>query len=176
MPPGRISKPMLAALAFGAVLSHNARIRAADPPASAAPTDRVVDTLIVELGDPSFKTREQATQRFCAIGNAAVARLRQAAGGHEAETALRAQAIVAVLEQVMFAGVEVRLRFSKTNIAWNEPVDLIVRRQIRKSMFAWSIRNDTTATAASPPAITAAPVAVRTLKGDDPPEARISNR
>lgn len=127
---------MLAALAFGAVLSHNAMIRASDGPASAARTDRVVDTLIVELGDPSFKTRELATQRLCAIGNAAVARLREAAGGDEAETALRAQAIVAVLEQVMFAGVEVRLGFSKSNIAWNEPVDLIITMTNRSAFQA----------------------------------------
>ena len=50
--------------------------------------------------------------------------LAAAAGGDDAEAALRARQVLDVLDRLWFAGAEVSLAVSKTRTAWNEPVDL----------------------------------------------------
>ena len=89
-------------------------------------TDEELVSLIAELGDPSYEVRTAATRRLCAIGMPARARLRKAAEGDDVETALRAKNLLAVLDQIQFAGLDVLLSFSKSSIAWNESVDLRV--------------------------------------------------
>ncbi len=81
---------------------------------------------ILTLGDPSYAKRTEATRRICAIGMPAAERLKAAAKGDDMEVALRAKAILRVLDSLMFSGVEIRLAFSKPRIVWNDSVDLII--------------------------------------------------
>ncbi len=86
--------------------------------------DAEIAALVRDLSDPSYEKRTYATRRLCAIGMPATAKLRAAAAGDDAETALRAKAVLSVLDDLMFSGVEVRLSFSKSKIAWEQLVDL----------------------------------------------------
>ncbi len=90
-----------------------------------ATTDEIT-ALVKSLGDPSYETRTFATRRLCAIGPQASEALRTASEGSDTEAALRARQLLVVLDQLLFAGTEVTLAFSKQRIAWKEPVDLIV--------------------------------------------------
>jgi hypothetical protein len=54
------------------------------------------------------------------------ARLRKAAEGDDVETALRAKKLLAILDRIHFAGIDVLLSFSKSTITWDESVDLRV--------------------------------------------------
>ena len=91
---------------------------------TAPATDADIAALVSDLSDPSYEKRTHATRRLCAIGMPATEKLRAAAAGDNAETALRAKAVLSVLDNLMFSGVEVRLSFSKSKIAWDQPVDL----------------------------------------------------
>ena len=82
--------------------------------------------LIADLGNPSYEKRTFATRRLCAIGSGAREQLLVAAAGADVETSLRAKAVLSVLDQLMFDGVEVRLSFAKSKIAWDEPLDLVI--------------------------------------------------
>lgn len=90
-----------------------------------------IQSLIGELSDPSYHKRALATRRLCAIGLPARPRLEAAAAGDNAETALRAQSLLGVLDGLMFAGVDVQLSLSKTRIVWDEPIDLMIRMSNR---------------------------------------------
>ena len=94
------------------------------PAAVTPPRDDEIAALIRALADPVFAKRTDATRRLCAIGMPALAALREASKGDDFEVARRTQRIVAVWEQVWFAGVDIELSLSHTSIAWNEPVDL----------------------------------------------------
>ncbi len=87
---------------------------------------KAIAALIRDLGDSSYETRTSATRRLCAIGMRAAKMLKKAARGDDIEIALRAKAVLDLLEGLMFAGVEVRLAFSETRVAWDEPVDLTI--------------------------------------------------
>ncbi|UCC30201.1 MAG: hypothetical protein JSU86_18625 [Phycisphaerales bacterium] len=91
---------------------------------TAPATDADIAALVSDLSDPSYEKRTYATRRLCAIGMPATEKLRAAAAGDDAETALRAKAVLSLLDNLMFSGVEVRLSFSKSKIAWDQPVDL----------------------------------------------------
>ncbi len=93
---------------------------------TAPATDVEMAVLARDLGDPSYETRTLATQRLCAIGMPAARTLRAVAAGDDVEAALRAKAILFVLDRLMFSGVEIGLSFTKTKIAWNEAVDLTI--------------------------------------------------
>lgn len=102
-----------------------ARVRARSQDSLTAPaTDNEIAALIRDLGDPSYEKRTYATRRLCAIGMRARRSIVTAARGDDAETAMRAEAVLAVLERLMFSGVEIRLSFPETKIAWDEPLDL----------------------------------------------------
>ncbi|UCE60430.1 MAG: hypothetical protein JSU63_01520 [Phycisphaerales bacterium] len=105
--------------------AHVARgVENASPPGVEA-TDDEIAALIRDLGDPSYTRRTAATRRLCAIGMRASEMLRVAAADKEdTEAALRAEHLLAVLEQLWFSGVEVELAFSKAEVAWDEAVDL----------------------------------------------------
>jgi len=107
------------------------------PPATAAPSDshpaepatltapataQEIDELVKLLGDAAFERRTHATRRLCAIGMPAAAKLRAAAEGDDFEVALRARKILAVFDNLLFAGVEVRLTAAREEIAWNDPL------------------------------------------------------
>ncbi len=104
------------------------------PSLTEPPTNDEVAALIRDLGDPSYKKRTYATQRLCAIGMPASKRLEAAAAGGDVETALRAKAILSVLNRLMFSGVDVILSFSKTKLAWNDAVDLRIT-MVNRTMY-----------------------------------------
>ena len=93
---------------------------------TAPATEEEMAALARDLGHPSYETRTFATRRLCAIGMPAAKTLRAVAGGDDVEAALRAKAILSVLDRLMFSGVQIRLSFTKTKIAWKQPVDLII--------------------------------------------------
>jgi len=93
---------------------------------TAPATSREIASLVSDLNDPSYHKRTFATRRLCAIGTPAREKLEAAAAGNDIETVLRAKAVLAVLDRIFFDGVEVRLAFSKSEITWDEPADLIV--------------------------------------------------
>ena len=89
-------------------------------------TENQIAALVRDLSNPSYDKRTFATRRLCAIGMPAAEALRKTVQGDDAESALRAKAVLDVLDGVMFAGVEVRLAFSKSRISWDEAADLSV--------------------------------------------------
>lgn len=97
-----------------------------DTRSHAPPSDEQIAALVEALGDPSYETRVDATRRLCAIGPRATAALKRAAKGDVPEIALRAEKLLVAFERLLFAGVEITLRFSKERISWDQPVDLIV--------------------------------------------------
>jgi len=103
----------------------------ADDAGSCSPEQ--IDVLIDRLGDTSFKTRTQATQDLINCGPGAFDALKRAAESADLETRVRAKALCAVFEELLFAGADISLRTSRSAVAWDEPFDLTV-----------SIRNPTT--------------------------------
>ncbi|MCP4249075.1 MAG: hypothetical protein GY778_18680 [bacterium] len=89
-------------------------------------TDDQIQSLIDQLGDPSFEVRTQATRRLCMIGQRAAPALRRAAGGDEFEIGLRARNLLDVIDSVYFGGCRVTLSADKDRIAWDEPFALTV--------------------------------------------------
>ena len=85
-----------------------------------------IATLIKDLAHPVFAKRTGAERQLRSVGMPAVAQLRVASAEGDAETSLRARAVLADLDRLMLAGVDVQLSFSKPKIAWDEPVDLII--------------------------------------------------
>ena len=114
-------------VAVGSGVATEPATPGADTSLTAPATERDIAALIARLADPSFETRTNAMRRLCAIGKPASAQLRAAASSESFETARRAKQVLAILDQIYFAGIEVTLEVSKSRIAWNEPVDLIVR-------------------------------------------------
>ncbi|MHC4698106.1 MAG: hypothetical protein ACYTFA_15340 [Planctomycetota bacterium] len=94
------------------------------PTQTAAVTDERISSLIRDLGDPAYEKRTAATRRLCAIGMRASHLLNAAAGGGDVEVALRARQLLATFDRLWFAGVEVSLAFTRSSVAWDEPVDL----------------------------------------------------
>ena len=113
------------ALALGPSMLR-ADVGARESGLTAPATDEEIASLIVDLGDPAYEVRTAATRRLCAIGMPARTRLSKTAGGEDVEAALRAKKLLAVLDQIHFAGIDVLLSFSKSTIAWDESVDLRV--------------------------------------------------
>ncbi len=97
-----------------------------DRPLVGPATPDEIAALVKALGDPSYAERTYATRRLCGVGPSAGEALRAAASGDDAEVAMRAKQLLAVFDQLLFAGVEVTLAFSRSSVAWSEPVDLIV--------------------------------------------------
>lgn len=97
----------------------------ADSPLDAGPAKPgEIAALVAELSDPSFEKRQAATRRLCAIGMPAVAALETVAGGGDFEAAQRARQVLDVLDDVYFAGVEIELAVSTSDVRWNQPLDL----------------------------------------------------
>jgi hypothetical protein len=95
-------------------------------PLRPARTDEEIAVLIRDLGDPSYEKRTQATRRLCAIGTRASQQLKSASQSENVETALRARQLLTTLDRLWFTDVQVSLAFSKAEVAWNEPVDLLI--------------------------------------------------
>lgn len=95
-----------------------------DPSLAAPATEETIDELVKALSDPVYQRRTYAARRLAAIGMPAAQRLRAAVRKADAETALRAQRILAALDKRFLAGVEVRLQFSHSAIAWETPTNL----------------------------------------------------
>ena len=96
----------------------------------AAPNDilaKKIDGLIAGLGDRSYDRRNQAECGLIAVGPAATPALRTALAGESYEIAARAGRVLAILDSLLLAGVEVELSFSKRTIVWNDPVDLVIK-------------------------------------------------
>lgn len=110
------------ALILLAAVAHADENRSLTGPA----TEEEITALIRDLSDPSFEIRQYATRRLCAIGMPAAKQLRAQADGKDAETALRARAVLSALDRLMFTGVEIRLSFSNNTIAWDESTDLMI--------------------------------------------------
>ena len=109
------------------VLLHSSMPSVGQDAALTAPAgDGEIAKLIRDLSHPSYEKRMSATRRLCVVGMSAYDRLEGAAAGDDVERALRAQDVLATLQQLCFAGVEVSLAFSKTKIAWDESVDLTI--------------------------------------------------
>ncbi|MCH7813821.1 MAG: hypothetical protein IID40_07350 [Planctomycetes bacterium] len=112
----------------GALVSATAPA-VAGPPDSAktvAVTDDHLQSLIDQLGDPSFEVRTRATRRLCMIGQQAAPALRRAARGDEFEIGLRARNLLEVIDSVYFGGCRITLSADKDRIAWDAPVALTV--------------------------------------------------
>jgi len=91
-------------------------------------SDRVspegIAKFVAGLGDASYDTRTVAFRQLCVIGVDAREALEKAAEGSDAEASIRATQILSIFEQLLFAGCEVTIEFSKQDIAWTDPVDL----------------------------------------------------
>ncbi|MFQ5461190.1 MAG: hypothetical protein ACE5E5_01040 [Phycisphaerae bacterium] len=87
---------------------------------------RQIAHLIENLSHPSFDVRSAATLKLCTYPLAARAPLQRAARGDDAERALRARAVLSLLDQIAFTGVDIALAFSKDVVAWDQPVDLLL--------------------------------------------------
>ncbi len=97
------------------------------PEASGVAGDEEIAALIAGLGDRAYAKRDEAQRRLIAIGPPAIDALRAARGRESYEIRARAQRVLAILQSLLFAGVEVELKFSKASIVWDEPVDLVVK-------------------------------------------------
>lgn len=86
-----------------------------------------VDGLVQELGDASFEKRDAAARELCKIGMPAAARLKAATKDSNFEVAQRARKILASLEALLFAGVDVQVQVTPPKAAWNQPVELRLR-------------------------------------------------
>lgn len=109
-------------------------LRSQESPASTPPKE--IALLIRDLSHSSYETRATATRRLCAVGPPARIALEETAKGSDVEAALRAKRILAQLEQIYFAGVEIFLSFSAEETAWDRPVDLRVTLTNRSSYRA----------------------------------------
>jgi hypothetical protein len=85
-----------------------------------------IGKLVAGLGDSSYDTRTVAYRQLCVIGVDAREQLEVAAKGSDAEAAIRATQILSILEQLLFTGCRVALEFSSPEVAWDEPVDLLI--------------------------------------------------
>ena len=83
--------------------------------------------LVDKLGHHSPKVRDEATERLLDLGPAAITALKEAAAADDLETTLRAKALLAVFDQLLFAGAAVELEVSADRIDWDDSVDLMVR-------------------------------------------------
>jgi len=99
-----------------------------EPPArlTAPATPAEIDQLIHDLGHTAYDRRRFATRRLCAIGSPARRQLIAAQQGGSPEIALRAEHLLDVFKQFMFSGVEVELAPSRSQIEWDESIDLRV--------------------------------------------------
>jgi len=110
-------------------------LRAGEPvPLTAPATPQEIQRLIVDLGAPIYANRVYATRRLWAIGLPARDALRDALHHDSPEVVLRARKLLNVFDTLLFHGMEVELAFSKTEIAWDDPVDLRVTL-INRSAF-----------------------------------------
>ncbi len=98
-----------------------------EEPLTAVATQGEISDLIRELGNPSYEKRTYATRRLCAIGAPARVQLQVVAEGNDAEITLRAKAVLAVLDRLMFSGVELTLSASQAQLAWDESIDLSLK-------------------------------------------------
>lgn len=114
------------AVCFLAVLSVQSTRAEPNAKLAAPATAQEIEQLVSDLGAASYGTRTHATRRLWAIGMPARDRLVEAARAESPEVALRAKRLLKVFDTFLFHGVEVELKFSKTRVAWNEPVDLHV--------------------------------------------------
>jgi len=99
-------------------------------------TPEEVARLVQELGDPDYETRVFATRRLCAIGPPASEKLLAAVDGPDTEAALRARKLLTTLDRVLLRDVDVSLSFTRTEIAWAEPVDLLLTLTNRSAYAA----------------------------------------
>ena len=121
----RLRRAMPVAL-FTICLTASVRPAVNQRPLGGDATEGEIAALILALSDPTYGRRTHATRRLCAIGNPAREALEAAASGADPETALRAQAVIAVLDDLLFGGVSVRLACAKSSIAWDEHINLDV--------------------------------------------------
>ena len=123
----KTTKEIVTVVVVGASLLCPIGLRAGGQEALTLPaTDDEITVLIRDLSDPAYAKRTYATRRLCAIGMPGREKLQAAAEGDDVETALRAKAVLSVLDRMMFSGIEVQLAFSKIQTAWDQPVDLRV--------------------------------------------------
>lgn len=85
--------------------------------------------LVAGLGDASYDTRTVAYRQLCVVGVDAREQLETAAKGSDTEASIRATQILSIFEQLFFTGCRVTLEFSKSEIKWNESVDLLITIQ-----------------------------------------------
>ena len=90
-----------------------------------------IDSLIRQLGDPSYRLRTEATRRLALLGHRAAGALDRAAREGTPETRLRAGHLLGMLDELYFGGCTVRLEVDRTRLAWNEPLalDVIIRNE-----------------------------------------------
>jgi len=93
---------------------------------TAPATPAEIDQLIHDLGHTAYERRRFATRRLCAIGPPARRQLIAAQQSGSPEIALRAGHLLDVFKQFMFAGVEVELAPSRSQLEWDESIDLRV--------------------------------------------------
>lgn len=100
--------------------------RGEKPRLDAPTTGAEIAKLIADLGDPAYMTRAYATRRLAAIGTTAYDQVKAASIGDDPETAMRARRILAIYDRLLFFNAEVTVSFSRSKIAWTDPVDLVV--------------------------------------------------
>ena len=109
-----------------ASIAAHAQAPQADSKAS-QPQTQEIRGLIEKLGDASYPVRADAVRDLIAIGPDALPLLREAAGGDDYETALRARQVIETFRAVLFAGATVELSAEPTRLRWNQPFTLKVR-------------------------------------------------
>ncbi|MBU0716619.1 MAG: hypothetical protein KJ749_00080 [Planctomycetes bacterium] len=126
---------LILALVIGSLWSGGVGASPSDDRAGpAAPaTGEEIASRIIELSDPSYAVRTAAMRRLCAIGLPARAQLGEAARSADPEAALRAEKLMVMLDRLWFAGIEVSLACSRSRVAWDDPVDLLVTFTNRSS-------------------------------------------
>lgn len=125
-----VTHTCLAVPAIAALCASWVAVRAATPPprpALTAPTTpQEIDRLVEDLGHVSYEVRTFATRRLWAIGMPAQQRLIEAEKSDMPEIVLRAKKLLHAFDDFLFHQLRVELAFSKTTIAWDDPIDLHV--------------------------------------------------
>ncbi len=129
-PGQRLATALLLTSLFGAGSAAEepapSAVHSGEAALSGAATSEEIASLIRDLGDASYDRRTRATRRLTAIGRAAGDALKSAAEGAEFETARRARSILHELDNQWMLGLDVTVSVSRSSIAWDESIDLLI--------------------------------------------------
>lgn len=127
--------------------SLNGQLSSGDEPTAASPKPDTIATLIEQLGDPQFATREEANRRLLEIGAPALPLLRSAERHALLETRTRASRIRDEIDKVVFENVTKRFIMdgeSKQSYglpAWSQFSLIAGDSRTSKLLFVMMLRN-----------------------------------